>query len=320
MGKGKSDFKTFLRAFFILIFGVGIFLGFFFLGKSAINWDGKDDLNIMFIGDSFWLGNFSVKKQKLVLVSLPSELMVETYGGYGSYPVTSIWDLYRKEKKSAFSGCQETILRNLAVYADGYFYFGEEELLKEEFLKAVKTGKFGFFRFLQLHFKKDGSLLTNFSMLDYYRLMSGLKKLGPHQIEVINLSQKVLRKKHLADGSLSYTFDKEVLDSFLAEYFLDVGLVNEDLRIAVLNATGKKGLAQIASRIITNMGGKVIFSGNYGKRRKNSEIKAEKETWSSYTFIKIAKVFRFDRTEAKSAKGDIEIILGEDWLGENLDK
>lgn len=297
-----------------LVLSVALVVGGFYLffEKNLENWDGKRNINILLVGDCFYIGNLSIAKQRFFLTSYPDNFYVETFGGFGSYPIDSIWDLYKKQEKPVFTFLQKTIVMNLGVYTDGYLSFRDENIFKTEFLDSLKKGDLDLLKFIQLYLK--GKIETNLSPLSLYRLVMNLRGLRKDQVVVKNLSGGVLEKKRLADGSYSYTFDKEILDSFLKEVFSEVEMINEDLRIAVFNATNRVGKGETVLRIITNSGGKVVMVGNFEKKKKKSEIWAEKKLWDSYTFRRLEEIFGFEKVEKKGKEGDIVLVIGEDWV------
>jgi len=316
--KKRLNFKKIALYFLVLGISLVLFLGYLTFIRSKIGWDGRKDVNIAFVSDSFLVGNFSQDKKQVYLVSFPDDLVLEVGGGYGRYPVTSLWDLYEEEGQNPFKGIKKTGIDSLGVSIDGIIHFENEKEL-DDYLRKFSSGAETNFFGLCGYFFNNG-FKTNMSFYDYFRLVRKLSSLRSSQIEVMNLGDGIIIEEELFDESVVSSFNEEVMDNFLREYFSDFEVTNEGLRIEIMNGTGEPFLAGDVARVINNMGGKVIYIGNTDKIKK-SRIELDSKVKDSKTVKRVMDIFIFEVVEKEMTKNaDISIFLGRDWLEVNLNE
>ena len=78
------------------------------------------------------------------------------------------------------------------------------------------------------------------------------------------------KSKDLADFMTEATMDNQKfptldilqLDNYLKEVLAEPKILGDLAKIEVRNSTSKSGLASLATRVITNLGGDVVYTGN----------------------------------------------------------
>ena len=80
----------------------------------------------------------------------------------------------------------------------------------------------------------------------------------------------------LPDGSRVTALDQAKLGQFETNRFEDNSVRDEALSVGIYNATDYPGLAEKVARIITNMGGRVIFTLNSPEKKDKSTILGKK--------------------------------------------
>lgn len=293
-------------AFIIL----GQFINFYKTLTSPINsfsekkysWTNKFNINIVIQSDETALLNFNPQEEKISLMSIPKEAYLDVSGGYGQWMLGSIFELGESSEK----GLGQTLIKNslfslLGIPIDGFIKLPEgEEMDIKSFLELLRQNPISG---IQLFFKATSDMTP----LELINLKFGLMKVRFDKINYIDLSSK--------------TFDPVKLDSILTD-FEDPKIRNENLSIAVFNATNYPQLAQKAKRIITNLGGNVIIISNYPKEIKNTVILGEE----SDSLERLKQIFltcltkecdkmspvEISSNEA-SSRAQINIFLGEDF-------
>jgi hypothetical protein len=113
-------------------------------------------------------------------------------------------------------------------------------------------------------------------------------------------------------------FDWQHLDLKLAEHFMDSKIVEERLKIQVLNGTEKQGLATHVSRYVKNLGGDVIVIGNYEQTdlKQSFFVLPEADLENLHTVERLKEVLQIDdirpgQNEVEK-RADLTIVLGLD--------
>lgn len=107
--------------------------------------------------------------------------------------------------------------------------------------------------------------------------------------------------------------DSIELDRKLSPFFKDEHLVEEHLKIQVLNGSGESGVARWAARVVRNIGGEVIRVDNFD-RQDLVRGYLFLESSGSYTASRLARIFNVSDSrpprEGSEARADITIVLG----------
>lgn len=151
-------------------------------------------------------------------------------------------------------------------------------------------------------FWRFGKAKTDLTIVDIFRLF-----LASNSVPLKNvLASEISISREIADA-----------DKIIDEMFVDKAIEEEDLSIEIINATPVTGLGSRLSRLIGNMGGKVVQVSTDNVYRKKSQILYDGD--KIYTPLKLQKVLGFDLDKKKRQYiGDITIIIGVDSKNSEL--
>jgi len=126
---------------------------------------------------------------------------------------------------------------------------------------------------------------TNLSWWDEWRLL--WFKLKNSQLKAVNLKELgVLEEKSLNDGGKIYRLNEGLMDEWLNQNLFDWKIVEEDLSIALVNASGVEGVAKTVSRLVSNLGGEVRLLRN-GDVSEKSRILVGKQEDKKLRTVKV---------------------------------
>lgn len=231
--KRNSRFVMFLRRIFFTIFVIALLVGalYFFVLPSIVNCD-TDDKNIVIVSDRLdvpskyiYFAHISSSGQKSTVLRIDSEQSVEVPGGYGEYPLQSMYQLLlidKKEKQfmtAAYSQLFGIPVDTIVAVADPLDEIEGSEFSAFFFSSFIK-------QLGQVNLDSVGTLLYL-----HYRTK-----------EVTSLSAK-----NLADVA-SYQHEFSTVSSEVSQY----------CSVAVINATGENGVARKVGDVIENSGAVVV--------------------------------------------------------------
>jgi hypothetical protein len=136
-----------------------------------------------------------------------------------------------------------------------------------------------------------------------------------HKIEIVNLSETTVAEEFdLPDGAKARKIDNQRLSRIISNLFTDNRIRQEDLAIAIMNASGRTGLAANGARLVANIGGRLVEVGDWPEKLENCQIKTTVGSKKTYTAQKLAKVFNCQlRTEVEEGeRWDLLVVLTED--------
>ena len=302
--------------FGIIIIGRAVKLteSFFALDKK-LPWNGQFNINVIILAKGISLLSFSPKNEILTLIDIPDTTYLEVAKGFGKWELRSVHNLGGEKL------LKDTLKDFFAVPIDGFLNFSSEMSQKEPDDIVTEIRKNPVFMIFV-----SPSLKTDLSPFELLRLKMGLSKVRFDKVKHIKLDKEnILAQEVLADGSQVLTADPVRLDSILAE-LIDPSIQSEHISIAVFNSTDKAGLAQKASRLITNIGGDVIITANAQNKFKATRVYGER----SKTLERLKQIFENTCQDRKkslncdkidsnleelvSSRAQINIVLGEDYL------
>lgn len=307
--KQKRNFlvvRLWLFVICLLLLG-GITFKVFQLVRASL-WNGRDRINFVLKGEETILASFEPSQESVSLILIPGQTLLEVCHGYGKYKVEAIPGLEKLEKREALLA--ESVQESLGVPVDGWI--GEMSNVKcsasggsnvkEKILCEIGN---------QIFQKK----ITNFSRWDLARLWWEIKKVKAGNTEVLDLGKlNVLTQSKLPDGTTVFEIDSSRLDPLIQKYLSDFALKQEGFSIEVLNGTTHLGLAEKGARILSNLGGEVVWVGNSEASSEKCVVGSGKNKKGTYTVRKIIKIFGCSWQEKKEeGKAEITVILGEDY-------
>jgi hypothetical protein len=279
-------------------------------------WEGESPINIVFEGDSIFIASFRPANENFNLLIIPEETFIEAIHGYGPYRVESLVKLGEMEGYGGdfLSG---SFQEYLGLPIDGYILANGEFSLDNDLRKVkisiVKT-------IVSLLRGRGETNLHSWDLIKFGWKIIGLKE---SKINLFDLAEMtVFSETVLPDGTQAAQIDTLRLERIINRLFLEEGIRNGDLAIAVLNGTGKTGLAKQAARIISNIGGRVISEADFKEAKEGSwlkgkrcEIRSSLDYKESYTVKRLSEIFgcSWVGEEKYEQRADVVLIVGENY-------
>lgn len=234
--------------------------------QKNYTWDGEFNLNFVMNTKPLSLVSYNPQDKKVTILTIPDTTLIDLPGGFGKWQARAIYELGGENL------VKSSISQFFGIPIDGYS--------SENLVDHFRGNPFSGIEVLsRLH-----SDLTGFELI---RLKMSLLQVRFDKINRIDLLKLiVLDKEKLADGTEVFTADPIRLDSVMGN-FAESKIQSEHLSIAVFNATDKPLLAQMAKRLITNIGGNVIVTQNAPLKISKTYVEGEK----SKTLDRLTQIF-----------------------------
>jgi hypothetical protein len=247
----------------------------------------------------------SPDEREAFVVRLPLESEVLVPQGFGGHKLKEVYSLGALTKPQAnLNLTAQTVKQLLAVPIDGYIVTDDAGLGQ---IGQYLGGGWQMVRLLpNLLTEVRRQIKTNLTFPTLLRV--GRFVLSARSDEdVWEISQEEL-------------FDWQHLDLELQKHFIDSQIVEERLKIQVLNATEESGLATHVARYVKNLGGDVIILGNYDQTdlRQGFLVTSQEESWTVRRLKEVLQIEEVglpaSQAEALRAgeRADLTIILGLD--------
>jgi len=318
----------------LLLVAIG-FIGFALLKElSSPKLNKNSRVTIVFASNPIEVLSFE-PDGNLTLISIPENAYVEVPRGFGSYQIGNVWELGYQEKIQG-ELLRLTIQELLGAPVDGWV--GQKIISSQPNLKSYqwKAGEFkndllavknkatswAVLTKPQIVLSTINNLQTNLNTLDLVWLWWQVKFTRFDKIQFVNLKEtSALSKYVLADDSQVLSVSQALLDSVCAKLFKNSQFVNEHLNIEVLNGTNKQGLANRVARLITNMGGNVIYIQNSSTTFNRCQISGSSSSLQSFTARRLQTIYGCQLlANNQISQADLQITVGQDYSQRLLQK
>lgn len=273
-------------------------------------WSGEFNINLAIRGSGIAVFSLNPKEGKITVLNIPEQTFLEVPRGYGSWQMRAVYGLGGNQL------LKETLSSYLAVPIDGFLDLTDAKGISASgFVEKLRGNPFSGFSLLS-------SSKTDLTLWERFLLKMAVRGVRFDKIEEVDpLERNILDKSILPDASEVYTADSVRLDSILGA-FADPSVTGEHKSIAVFNAAGKPQLAQKWARLIANLGGNVIITGNA------KEVLPKTVVWGgeSKTLKRLRQIFELDcqnkpkcvniapsDEDLASSRAEINVFLGEDY-------
>lgn len=240
---------------------------------------------------------------EVFVIKLPLEVEVVVPQGFGGHPLKEVYSLGALTKPQAnLDLTAQTVSQLLAVPIDGYIVTDDRGL-----------GQIGQYLGKGLRIVK---LLPN--LLTELRRSIKTNLTFPSLLRVGQFVWSARSSEDVWEISQEELLDWQHLDLELQENFADAKIVEERLKIQILNATEKSGLATHVARYVKNLGGDVIIIGNTGQLdlKQSFVVLPEADLEESCTVQRLMEVLQIGEVrkefEGVGERADLTIILGLD--------
>lgn len=294
------------------------------------SWDGTQTLNLVVKSKNIYTLSFNPVEQSVVVIKIPDETYVDVPFNFGRWPVRSLYKLgqddsvpmgallLEKTMSSVFGVPIEGYLLLSTKLADKPFEDVVEQIRQNpwEALSLIRTSK------------------TDLSLPELVRLVGGLRGVRSDKVKVVDLAQSQITQWNLLpDSSRVLGIQQVRLDQFVQDKFEDSKLRDSGLTIGIVNATDHPGLAENAARMVTNMGGRVIYTTS-AETRVSSTLVLGKPSYTTTRLVQVfnagclgqssgllsklgltggAKKCSFDDPSLDLSRSDVVVVLGEDY-------
>lgn len=283
----------------LLIIGVVVWGVFKFLpGMVAGRINNFEKFTIAVTGAKTYLLSVGSNGRDAVEVDLPNDLYIPKLAhGYGQYKISKIYAVGELDHRGG-QVVKDTLSDFVGVPVDAYVTSSRDN-------RDAKA----FFRSLDFIFR-DQSDLNLWERITFARNFSSVRFDRIKRIDVLEVAQKTT----LADGSTGLVVLPEQLDSLLSGTLNWDSLVNERVRVDVVNSTEVAGLGNRAARVLSNIGVSVVSVDSSDKSIKSCQVIANKDVQKSKTVMLIKSVFNCEIASGHTNNlWDAQIILGSDY-------
>ena len=286
----KTRRFAFSCLFFILLillvgFGYKIYGS---IGKSI--WDGENQINLAFDAQPVAIASFNPQENSANILIIPNGTLVEAAWGYGPYRAESLFGLGELDGRGG-EVLTTSLQEYLGIPIDAYASM-------ENGKWKMENGKIKVFISESIWSLLKNGGKTNLTKWDLARLWWKIKNIPEDKIKIFDL-------------------DPQLLEQIISGFAIDEKIKEEDLAIAVLNATDQPGLATKGSRLARNIGGRVIGIGeteNFQFPISNfqCQIRSKKIYKNSYTVKKLSKIFNCDwgGENLEGQRAEVVLIIG----------
>ncbi len=241
-------------------------------------------------------------RQGLFTIKLPLEAEVVVPQGFGGHKLKEVYSLGALSRPQAnLDLTAQTVSKLLALPIDGYI------VTDDDGLGQIDNYLGGGLRMVKL--------LPN--LLTEVRRQIKTNLTFPSLLRVGQFVWSANSSEDVWMMSEEELFDWQHLDLELQKYFLDSKIVEERLKIQILNATEKSGLATHVARYVKNLGGDVIIISNFDQTdlRQSFMVSSLDE---SHTVERLKNVLQIEEVrkefEGAGERADLTIILGLDCV------
>lgn len=281
----QKIFKKILK-FLCLIFILGCII-IFIVDLRHSKWDGNHTLNFVELNNGeITFYSFHPQERILNKIIFPADLFIPTAKGLGEYKISNIYQLGEMEKIGGGKLLAYSLQNLLGIPIDGW-------LIKRNFFLSE----------------------TNFSWWDRIRIFSFRRRLKQNDINEITLNDSALiEREELPDHSRILKLETGRLQEICLRFLTDSNILNENVRIQVINGTKRVSLAKNAAILIRGVGAQVVNVRDGDEFLNETAIFYKQET---ETLKRLAKIFKTDRLEQKEdLESDIVLIVGDEFWKE----
>lgn len=300
-----------------------------FSNNKKYSWDGRHSINVVIKKKSpvnnkpaVSLLHLDPLTESMTVFNLSPDIFIELPEKKGSWALGSIYELGQTENPPKGSVLlKRSIAKLFGLPVDGFISVNEnsEKDDSRQLIKNWSTKWTGVLSFLN-------QAKTDLTLPETIALFSKVSTVRADKLNFVNLSDtNITESKLLPDSSRVLGVDTVRLDLYIRNKIKDPLVSSEEGNIAIFNGTSYPGLASEASRIITNLGGNVVYTGNTDQPVEKSMIiseydsqKAKKNTSLerlTQIFAPICLKKRCVSADQKvvNSRAVINIVLGEDF-------
>lgn len=287
-----------------------------YLTKKEYTWNSQSSINLAIEGSTVSVLNYNPGNQTAVILNIPSDTYFDLPRGFGEWNVASIYSLGQEEKPPVGAELlRESIAKLLGLPVDDYLLLPESDknLSMDQVISSWHKNPLSIISFI----KSSQTDLTPLEAFSLFRSLSGVRS---DKFTDLDISQSDITKSELLpDSSRVLGINSVNLDLFVRKYMSDPKIVDEEVNIGIFNGTNHPGLGQEASRIITNMGGNVIFVSNTDQTFSKSEVVYSQDSLTARRLMEVFAPWCLNNCVStdpmvQNSRAAVNVILGEDFF------
>lgn len=294
-------------------------------GGKLSSWDGKSTINVIFAAVEESAEEVSVvsldpEEKKINILHLSEQTYFNVPKGFGTWRLGSVYKLGQEEATPiGHELLKLSISKLLGLPIDGVV-ISKGKFEAEEVIDGWRGN-------IISRITVFNSVETDLSTLELADFIWQLSSVRKDKVVSLDLERSsITESKLLADQTRVLGVNTVALDIFIRKNMVDNKILDEGFSIAIFNATERSGLAQDATRFVTNLGGNVVVTANTDLKLKKSIIYIQKDSDTkldeTVTFGRLARFFaphcikKCDILDSKvtGSRAQINIVLGEDFF------
>jgi hypothetical protein len=257
-------------------------------------------VNIVLATSPITVWSWNKDDGSFIVISLPSDAVIDAIHGYGKYSLEALWKLGFIE--------DATTLNSSLSYALGIpiqWYSGSEGLPSVS--DPVSYGR-EYFSLTHIF----GRRRTNIPLSLYISFSRALASARVDKIEFIDFTRKIVTyDEDIPDGSKRKVVDLERVDEVLKGIFEDSQIRKESISVAIYNSTQVPSLGNRAARLLTQSGILVVSVGNEDKEISQCEIEGTTHSLETKTASNISDILGCKRIPVTDQRRtDLTVKIG----------
>lgn len=287
-------------------------------------WDGQSSYNLLYAvqNESNKLSaisfiNLQPRQKEITVLHIADSVYVDVPKGYGEWTIGSIFPLGQEDGGKGTALLRLSLARLVGLPVDGIIIKEGSIETAEDIISSLRGNQLAFLGVAK-------TIKSNVSTWELIHLGQFISSVRSDKVISLDLAKSTITEsKLLPDSSRVLGIDRIQLDSFIRDSLADAAIVDENATIAIFNATTHPGLAQFASRMVTNLGGTVVFTGNTESLQgKSLVISKEESAGNQITQSRLEEMFapwcRQDPCSSNDPKvlnsrAQVVVVLGEDF-------
>jgi len=310
----QGNWKSLLAIFITIVLLFAIFNGLIkafslkkYLGESR--WDGKSSFATILVTSPPSVFIYQKDPQRIAILQLSENYYFET--GKRSEPL-------KKLSEIVVESSGEELVRimsiNFGAKINSFVTFSERiDVSSENTEKLFKSFASPLALVKIFGTRLDGKVEnTNITRIDLFRLWWQLKSLGVERMKIVNISS-LGEEIIIGDSKKVLGVDDASLHIKISEYLENRKLLEDELKVEVVNASGNAASAELAVDFVRSLGLEIVnFESSEEKLEETRILTSSK---NSYPALYLASLFECD-IFGSTTEGEIEqikIILGKDF-------
>ena len=279
------------------------------------SWDSNFNLNLVLTTKPLSVLSLNPVENKIAILEIPDNAYIEVPGGFGSWKSGAIYKLGEAENPPKGAALLKNSFESfLALPIDGIIEVsGQGTVSSEQFVKLLRGNPIAAISTLT-------NSKTDLSPVELVKFVTGVRGVRFDKIQTFNLQDLgLLTEDFLADGTDILVGDPIKIDALLIKHFADTKILDEAATIAVLNSTGKSGLAGRKAQIITHIGGNVIIQASFNTKLEKNYVEGDqkypytskrlKQIFGSYDTLEVAP--SLEQSAPELSRASVNLILGQ---------